>query len=224
MGFAEELVKNRKALELTQEELAEKCSISRQAVAKWEKGESLPDVYTIARLAALFDRSIEELIFSKEEALVENKNYFIRNICEDDKKAFSKLMREHRWFGKLLKAIDANVDMLGISSKLDDDLWATFTTDNRTYAICSRVMHEMVGYFYVENPDSNGPQMSFQFDQSLTYCKDMADLTKDFLNMIHKKHEMKGVFIYVNSELERKIFADLGYKNVKDEVMMILPA
>lgn len=223
MGFAEELVKNRKAMELTQEELAEKCSISRQAVAKWEKGESLPDVYTIARLATLFDRSIEELIFSKEDALVENKNYFIRDICEDDKKVFSKLMRQHKWFGKLLKEIDESVDALGIQSKSDDDLWKTFVIDNRTYAICSRIMHEMIGYFYIENPDSNGPQMSFQFDQSLVYCKDMADLTKDFLNMIHKKHGMKGIFIYVNSELERKIFGDMGYENVKDEVMVILP-
>ena len=34
MGFAEELVKNRKAAELTQEMLAEKCNVSRQAVQK----------------------------------------------------------------------------------------------------------------------------------------------------------------------------------------------
>ena len=66
MGFAEELVKNRKANNLTQEELAEKCDVSRQAVAKWEKGESLPDVYLIAKLAEMFSVTIEELMVKRD--------------------------------------------------------------------------------------------------------------------------------------------------------------
>lgn len=73
MGFSEELVKNRKAANLTQEDLAEKCNVSRQAIAKWEKAESLPDVYTIAKLANLFGITIEELIWSKDEAMREGR-------------------------------------------------------------------------------------------------------------------------------------------------------
>lgn len=58
MGFAEKLVMYRKAANMTQESLAERCNVTRQAVAKWEKGESLPDVYLIARIFLLVCRSI----------------------------------------------------------------------------------------------------------------------------------------------------------------------
>ena len=63
MIFAQQLSKFRKSFNLTQEELAEKCDVSRQAVAKWESGESLPDVYRISQIAKLFEISIEELIW-----------------------------------------------------------------------------------------------------------------------------------------------------------------
>ena len=41
MNFAEKVENYRKNLCLTQEALAARCSITRQAVAKWEKGESM---------------------------------------------------------------------------------------------------------------------------------------------------------------------------------------
>lgn len=63
MIFAQQLSKFRKSFNLTQEELAEKCDVSRQAVAKWESGESLPDIYRISQIAKLFEISIEELIW-----------------------------------------------------------------------------------------------------------------------------------------------------------------
>lgn len=42
MSFQENLIRARKARGMTQEELATRLSISRQAVSKWETGESLP--------------------------------------------------------------------------------------------------------------------------------------------------------------------------------------
>lgn len=42
MSFQENLIRARKARGMTQEELAARLSISRQAVSKWETGESLP--------------------------------------------------------------------------------------------------------------------------------------------------------------------------------------
>ena len=52
----------RKRQELSQEKLAEKIGVSRQTVAKWEAGSSLPDILTCAKLAELFDVSIEDLL------------------------------------------------------------------------------------------------------------------------------------------------------------------
>ena len=46
----------------SQEELAEKINISRQAYAKWERGDTIPDVEKCSRLAEIFGVSIDNLI------------------------------------------------------------------------------------------------------------------------------------------------------------------
>jgi AbrB family looped-hinge helix DNA binding protein len=46
----------------SQEEVAEKIGISRQAYAKWEKGESIPDVERCQKLAELYEVTIDSLI------------------------------------------------------------------------------------------------------------------------------------------------------------------
>lgn len=52
----------RKRAGLSQEELAEKIDVSRQSVAKWENGESLPDIVKCRDLAMLFGTTIDNLI------------------------------------------------------------------------------------------------------------------------------------------------------------------
>lgn len=47
---------------LTQEELAEKAGVSRQTVAKWESGESTPDLASCCTLAKLFDVTLDNLV------------------------------------------------------------------------------------------------------------------------------------------------------------------
>ena len=47
---------------MTQEELAEKVGVSRQAVAKWERGESSPDIETCVALADIFGTSVDILV------------------------------------------------------------------------------------------------------------------------------------------------------------------
>lgn len=46
----------------SQEEVAEKIGISRQAYAKWEKGETIPDVERCQRLAELYGVTIDSLV------------------------------------------------------------------------------------------------------------------------------------------------------------------
>ena len=68
MSFQENLIRARKARGMTQEELAARLSISRQAVSKWETGESLPDLYKLAALADELGVSTDELC-GREAAL-----------------------------------------------------------------------------------------------------------------------------------------------------------
>lgn len=52
----------RKIRGLTQEELAEQVGVSRQAVTKWENGESVPDLASSCALAELFRVSLDDLV------------------------------------------------------------------------------------------------------------------------------------------------------------------
>ena len=56
-------IKNeRKKLGITQEELAEELSVTRQAVSNWENGKTEPDIETLTKIAQIFDISIDELV------------------------------------------------------------------------------------------------------------------------------------------------------------------
>src|SRR5690554_4438025 len=52
----------RNRLGISQEEVAEKIGVSRQSVAKWENGESLPDILKCDLLASLFNVYLNELV------------------------------------------------------------------------------------------------------------------------------------------------------------------
>lgn len=47
---------------MTQEDVAEKLGVSRQAVAKWERGESLPDIESCIGLSELFGTTVDMLV------------------------------------------------------------------------------------------------------------------------------------------------------------------
>ena len=57
----------RKRANLTQEELAEKCSVTPQAVSKWENDISAPDISLLPVLAGLFNVSCDELLGVQRE-------------------------------------------------------------------------------------------------------------------------------------------------------------
>ena len=54
---------------LSQEELAEKVFVTRQAVSRWENGETIPNIDTLKLLSKLFDVSINTLLGSPRELL-----------------------------------------------------------------------------------------------------------------------------------------------------------
>lgn len=68
--FKDNLVQMRKLLQLTQEDLAEKLGVTRQSVAKWEAGESIPDLDKCKQLADIFGVSLDDLAnYEPEENL-----------------------------------------------------------------------------------------------------------------------------------------------------------
>lgn len=62
MVFSDKLQVIRKSKGITQEELAEKLQVSRQAVAKWESGMAYPDILNLIQLSELFHVTIDYLV------------------------------------------------------------------------------------------------------------------------------------------------------------------
>ena len=56
----------RKKAGLTQQELANRISVTNKAVSNWERGVSYPDTDSIMKLAEIFEISIEELMAAKQ--------------------------------------------------------------------------------------------------------------------------------------------------------------
>ncbi len=61
MTLSEKLYKLRRSKGYSQEELAEKLGVSRQAVSKWERGDSSPDTNNLIAVASLYEIPVDEL-------------------------------------------------------------------------------------------------------------------------------------------------------------------
>ena len=63
------LLRLRTEKKMTQDELAEKVFVTRQAVSRWEKGETTPNVETLKLLSGVFDVSINTLLGSPRQLI-----------------------------------------------------------------------------------------------------------------------------------------------------------
>ncbi len=82
LEIANRLVELRKKNGLSQEELANKLGISRQAISKWERAEASPDTDNLICLAKLYNCSLDELL--KTDSTVEE--IALGNEQDDDNK------------------------------------------------------------------------------------------------------------------------------------------
>ena len=67
MHLAEKILQCRKKAGLSQEALAERIGVSRQAVSKWETGEAMPELSTVVALANEFGVTTDWLLSDEEE-------------------------------------------------------------------------------------------------------------------------------------------------------------
>ena len=77
LEFGKRIADLREKVNLTQAELAEKLSVSAQAVSKWENGGGYPDVETIPQIAKLFETTTDYLFGCVKK---ENR-VFCFNVC-----------------------------------------------------------------------------------------------------------------------------------------------
>lgn len=83
MTFAERLKMLRRQAGMSQEKLAEKLGVSRQAVTKWETDTGIPDIDNIMAVSKLFDISIDELL-GNEKVEKKQQDYLYESVTEYD--------------------------------------------------------------------------------------------------------------------------------------------
>lgn len=89
MIFADKLIDLRKKSGMSQEELAEKMNVSRQAVSKWEGAQSVPDLNRILALSRIFSVTTDYLL-NDEIEVPDNEPV----IGDDDEKSLRKVTME----------------------------------------------------------------------------------------------------------------------------------
>lgn len=66
MTLSDRLQALRKSQNLSQEQLAEKLDVSRQAISKWESGQANPDINNILKLSDIYEVSTDYILTGKE--------------------------------------------------------------------------------------------------------------------------------------------------------------
>ena len=122
---ANRLVELRKKNNLSQEELAEKLGVSRQAVSKWERSEASPDTDNLIALAEIYGMSLDELIFGEKRGGAdeeEKKDESEVHVDVDGKKTVT--IGPTGIFVKSKDGDEVNINLKGINIKsndIDDD-------------------------------------------------------------------------------------------------------
>ena len=157
----------RKAKGLTQNELGERVGVTFQAVSKWERGETLPDISILPDLARVLETSIDSILLGGEKVL-EYKG----KISVNDMKTgllHLKKMGEYLGDGNILyrSAID------GINNKLNTDIEEAFI-DNYTFEafLAEAIIQNLILGMYVDVSEvkNNFKHEHFK-DIVLDYCK-----------------------------------------------------
>ena len=94
MTFGEKLKSARKEAGLSQEQLAEKMSVSRSAIAKWESDKGMPDVNNLKVMSSLLNVSVdylldddEQISFNEIKEAITLENYVKTGKCRDKRDA-----------------------------------------------------------------------------------------------------------------------------------------
>lgn len=123
----------RKQAKLSQEMMAEKIGVSRQAITKWETGLGVPDIENLVVIADLFKLSLDELMGRDIEHETLAKDYLYESVTEydiDGKKDFdisfmgANKLKLYAYEGEKVKVIllsDTIVDIQNeLKTKIDD--------------------------------------------------------------------------------------------------------
>lgn len=87
MTLCEKLTQARKAAGLTQADVAAKLNVSRQAVSRWESGQSKPSTEKLLALAKIYDVSLDWLCSDTDEPYENRETAELMRVAENEQEA-----------------------------------------------------------------------------------------------------------------------------------------
>lgn len=144
----EQIAVLRKAKGITQSELGERIGVSFQAVSKWERGETLPDVAILPDLAKILETTVD-FILTGSEKIVEYKG---KRTVSDLKNGLNCLKNAGEYLGA--ENIIYRAAIKGINTELNTDIEASFSDDYIFEAfLAEAIIQNIMAGFYIDITD-----------------------------------------------------------------------
>ena len=167
------IAKKRKEKNMTQQELADKVYVSAQAVSKWERGKSLPDITLLMPLANILDVSLVSLLEGKEEVDPKAEGLLEKMVGINEDVKVSKVKINKKRLGILLIILAAvSIEYLILYKKFNLEI-ANFLTPGILGVIFSTYLwlavDERLPSYYDENKISFVAQGIFRMNMVGVY-------------------------------------------------------
>ena len=214
----------RKQAKLSQEMMAEKIGVSRQAITKWETGLGVPDIENLVAIADLFKLSLDELMGRDIEHETLEKDYLYESVTEydiDGKKDFdisfmgANKLKLYAYEGEKVKVIllsDTISDIQNeLKTKIDDIKWKIDIDIKRVGNLSETVAKNeltikiLIPQLYIGEVDLNGN----------TNMLELKNLELDNVEFSGKAKEIALENIKSHIEIDTNEDAKLYVKNVE---------
>ena len=144
----EQIAALRKAKGITQNELGERIGVSFQAVSKWERGETLPDITLLPDLAKILETTTDYILLGSEK-VVEYKGKFT---VTDIKKGLNCLKNVGEYLGA--ENIIYRAAIKGINNELNTNIEEAFSNDYEFEAfLAEAIIQNLMSGLYVDISD-----------------------------------------------------------------------
>lgn len=214
----------RKQAKLSQEMMAEKIGVSRQAITKWETGLGVPDIENLVAIADLFKLSLDELMGRDIEHEALAKDYLYESVTEydiDGKKDFdisfmgANKLKLYAYEGEKVKVILLSDTISDIQNELKtkiDDIKRKIDIDikrvgnlSETVAKNELTIKILIPQLYMGEVDLNGN----------TNILELKNLELDNVEFSGKAKEIALENIKSHIEIDTNEDAKLYVKNVE---------